>query len=314
MTSTHETSQIGGGRGRRHRRIAAIDPAAWLKKRVHHLDMRRNNRKLTVLALVCFSFFFLWLSLKVFAQTDLWPLLAAPILVSAWFFYEAGVLATVAVTGLLLTQTSFEKSEPVTTAVFTFAAIGLGISWALRRQRRVHRQILRWSLTDTLTGLYNYGYFEEALDREMHRAHRYGGEITLIMFDIDHFKMFNDHFGHQTGNEALRMVADVIRGQKRESDIAARFGGEEFVLLLPGGEAGGLEIAARLSQAIASTPVPVGGGATAAITVSAGVASYPRGAVSKQELLDRVDQLLYQSKRNGRNRVSSAPSWRRLAV
>lgn len=263
--------------------------------------------------LVCASFFFLWLFLKVFARTDLWPLLAAPILLSAWYFYEAGVLVTTGITGLLLIQTSFDRSGPVMVALFTFAVIGLGMAWALRRQRRSHRHILRSSLTDALTGLYNYGCFMEVLDREIHRAERYGGSVTLVMFDLDHFKMFNDRFGHQAGNEALKAVAAVLRREKRESDIVARFGGEEFVMLLPGEEAAGIETAGRMRQAISRIQVPVGGAATG-ITVSAGVASYPRSAATREELLDRVDQLLYSAKRNGRNRVSVAPAGRRLAV
>lgn len=268
-----------------------------------------------MLALVCFSFFALWLCLKVFAQAEFWPLLAAPILLSAWFFYEAGVLVTVAITGLLLVQTSPDRPGPVLIAISTFALIGMGMAWALRRQRRAHRHILRSSLTDSLTGLNNYGFFMEALDREMHRVERYGGSVTLVMLDLDHFKSFNDRFGHQAGNEALQAVAAVLKREKRESDIVARFGGEEFVLLLPGDEEAGLDTADRMRRAISRIQVPVGGGASTGITVSAGVSSYPRGAASKEELLGRADQLLYSSKKRGRNRVSVAPgTGRRLAV
>ncbi|MHB8792764.1 MAG: GGDEF domain-containing protein [Thermoleophilia bacterium] len=278
------------------------------------IDGRRSQRRLIILALVCANFFFLWLMLTVFAQSDFWPLLAAPILVSAWFFYEVGAVVTIAVTSLLLIQTSFEKNGTIFIAVATFAVLGLMLGWGQRRQRKMHRHVLRSSLTDSLTGLYNFGSFMECLDREVRRVDRYGGAVTLVMFDIDHFKMFNDRFGHQAGNEALKAVAATLRKQKRESDIVARFGGEEFVLLFPGKEAGGVETARRMRKAISQISVSVGGGAKAEITVSAGVACYPNGATSKEELLDKVDQLLYASKRKGRNRVSVAPERRRLAA
>ena len=84
------------------------------------------------------------------------------------------------------------------------------LGWGQRRQRRAHRHVLRSSLTDSLTGLYNFGSFMECLDREMRRVDRYGGAVTLVMFDIDHFKMFNDRFGHQAGNEALKIVAATL--------------------------------------------------------------------------------------------------------
>jgi diguanylate cyclase (GGDEF)-like protein len=286
-------------------------PRASLGSRI---DNRRTRRRLIILALVGANFFILWLTLNVFTQADFWPLLAVPILVSAWFFYEAGALATIIVTGLLLVQTSFEKSGTIFIAVATFAVLGVMLGWGQRRQRQAHRHVLRSSLTDSLTGLYNFGSFMECLDREMRRVDRYGGAVTVVMFDIDHFKMFNDRFGHQAGNEALKMMAATLRRQKRESDIVARYGGEEFVLLFPGKEAAGLETARRMRTAISQIRVPVGGGSNAEITVSAGVACYPNGAASREELLDKVDQLLYASKRKGRNRVSVAPRRHRLVA
>ena len=313
MTSGQESRPLRGDKraGAKRRPAVSRKPRKLLPPRV---DNRRTSPRLIVLALICLNFFFLWLALKVFAQADFWPLLAAPILVSAWFFYEVGAVATIIVTGILLVQTSFEKNGAILIAVTTFGVMGVMLGWGQRRQRRLHRHVLRSSLTDSLTGLYNFGSFMECLDREMRRVDRYGGAVTLVMFDIDHFKMFNDRFGHQAGNEALKIVAATLRKQKRESDIVARFGGEEFVLLFPGKEASGVETARRMRKAISQICVPVGGGATTEITVSAGVACYPNGAASKEELLDKVDQLLYASKRKGRNRVSVAPIRRRLAA
>lgn len=272
------------------------------------------GRRLRVLLLVCSSFFLLWLVIKVFSQVSLWPLLIAPIMLSAWFFYEVGALVTIFISALLLVQVSIDKPGSTMVAVAAFALLGLGLGWGQRRQKTAYRRTLRSSLTDPLTGLFNYGYFVEALDRELHRVDRYGGMVTLIMMDVDHFKSFNDRYGHQAGNEALKAIGAVLKREKRVSDIVARFGGEEFVMLIPTDEESGLETGDRLRQSIARIQVPVGKGQTAGLTVSVGVANYPNSASSKEELLAKADQLLYASKRNGRDQVSVAPERQRLAV
>ena len=102
-----------------------------------------------------------------------------------------------------------------------------------RDQHRLHSLLAASSLTDRLTGLYNYGTFVDYLHNELTKADRYGGELTLIMFDLDHFKRFNDRYGHEAGNELLRRVAPPSR-PSREADMAARYGGEEFALLING--------------------------------------------------------------------------------
>lgn len=323
--SVSQQRAASAGRGqRRHRQSGRrARPAATARPRrespkpsvkvpfLHGSDA--VNRRLKIVLVIGGAFFFLWVALKAMGQDNFWPLLAAPILLSAWYFYEAGALLSLLLTGLLLVQTPFEKSPAIIIALVTFASIALGLGWGQRRQKLAHRHTLRSSITDSLTGLYNYGFFMDCLDREMHRAERYGGSVTLVMFDVDHFKQFNDRFGHRAGNEALKTVAVTLRREKRESDIAARFGGEEFVLLIPGDESAGIETAGRLRRAISQARVPVGGASTA-ITVSAGVASYPLGASSREELLDKVDQLLYVAKKSGRNRVSVAHRKQRLAV
>lgn len=277
-------------------------------------DSSPAGRRLRVLLLIGASFFMLWLSIKVFSQVSLWPLLVAPIMLSAWYFYEVGALTTVFISALLLVQVSIDKPGYMFLAVASFAMLGLGLGWGQRRQRVAHRRTLRSSLTDALTGLFNYGYIVEALDRELHRVDRYGGMVTLIMIDVDHFKSFNDRYGHQAGNEALKALGAVLKREKRASDIVARFGGEEFVMLIPNDEESGLETAERIRQAIARIQVPVGKNQAASMTVSVGVANYPHSASSKEELLSRADELLYASKRNGRDQVSVAPERQRLAV
>ncbi|MHB0914743.1 MAG: GGDEF domain-containing protein [Thermoleophilia bacterium] len=310
----------GGKRQRASRRMPAAErgrPAAVSRLSLSALplfDSSPAGRRLRVLLLISASFFLLWLSIKVFSQVSLWPLLVAPIMLSAWYFYEVGALTTVLISAILLVQVSIDKPGYTFLAVAAFAMLGVGLGWGQRRQRIAHRRTLRSSLTDSLTGLFNYGYLVEALDRELHRVDRYGGMVTLIMIDVDHFKSFNDLYGHQAGNEALKALGAVLKREKRASDIVARFGGEEFAMLIPSDEESGLETAERIRQAIARIQVPVGRNQAASITVSAGVANYPNSASSKEELLARADQLLYASKRNGRDQVSVAPERQRLAV
>lgn len=302
--------------GKKRKRAAAATTSrqAGTTAALGAMDKQGLNRKLKVLALVTASFFILWLSLTVFARGEFWPLLVVPIITSAWFFYEAGVLITVGVAGLLLVQTSLEKTGPVLIVITAFATLGMLLGWGQRRQKLTQRHILRSSLTDSLTGLFNFGYFMDCLDREISRVERYGGFVTLVMFDIDHFKLLNDRYGHQRGNMALKAVAATLKREKRDSDVVARYGGEEFVLVLPEDDRAGAETAERMREAISRVRIPVGGGATTGVTVSVGVACFPTGANSKEELMDRVDQLLYASKSRGRNQVSVTPPKHRLAV
>lgn len=272
------------------------------------------GRRLRVLLLVCASFVLLWLVLKMFSQASLWPLLIAPIMLSAWFFFEAGAAVSVIFSAMILMQVSIDNRDPVLVAVTVFALLGLGLGWARRQQNIAYRRVLRSSLTDPLTGLYNYGFLLGAIDRELHRVNRYGGTVTMILLDVDHFKSFNDRYGHQAGNEALKAIGAVLKREKRQSDIAARFGGEEFAMLIPADEESGMETGDRLRQSISRIQVPVGRSETACVTVSIGVANYPQSARSKEELMTKVDQLLYESKRNGRDQVSVAPARRRLAL
>jgi diguanylate cyclase (GGDEF)-like protein len=163
------------------------------------------------------------------------------------------------------------------------------------------------ALQDGLTGLYNHRCFQERLREEVGRAQRYGRALTLVFFDIDHFKELNDRYGHLLGDEALASFGKLLSGSeesianKRTSDVAARYGGEEIVLLLPETDRqGGVIKAQRVCAAVSQLKLSV---ASATMTVSAGVAEYPRDAGSAQELIKRADEALYQAKRRGRNRV-----------
>lgn len=154
------------------------------------------------------------------------------------------------------------------------------------------------AITDSLTGLRNHRAFQESLLSLVQMAERYGQPLSLIMLDIDHFKQFNDRFGHPAGDELLRQVAAVLRRSARAYDMVARYGGEEFAILLPNTDLNeAMQVAERLRQQIASIQ-----NLHAPITASFGVATYRHGS-APATLLYEADSALYEAKRRGRNRI-----------
>lgn len=155
---------------------------------------------------------------------------------------------------------------------------------------------------DGLTGLKNRRTFQERLADEVHRAQRYQIALSLLILDVDHFKQFNDTFGHPAGDEVLKSVAKLLRLAVRDTDFVARYGGEEFVVLMPYTDKdAAMKLAERLRGAIATAPWP-----KRAVTASFGVASLAGDCATETELLSQADKALYHSKRAGRNRVSHA--------
>jgi len=165
-------------------------------------------------------------------------------------------------------------------------------------------RLYRYAVTDEMTRLYNHRYFQQRLDEELQRADRYENFISLIILDVDHFKSFNDTYGHPEGDRVLKTVARLIEKNVREVDIPARYGGEEFVVICPekNGE-GSLTPAERIRSAIESYDFRIDG-KKIQITVSLGVACYPDQARSKAELIQKADFALYYSKHHGRNQAS----------
>jgi diguanylate cyclase (GGDEF)-like protein len=164
----------------------------------------------------------------------------------------------------------------------------------------------RASTVDGLTGLRNRRWLEEHLARIVEREQRDGRPVSLAMIDIDHFKQFNDAHGHAAGDAALVAVAETIVRQVRPLDFAARYGGEELVLIFPATPAGGAVIATeRVRRAVATLALPLPAGGEAAVTFSAGVAQVAPGE-SAQDAVERADQALYRAKQAGRNRVEAA--------
>jgi diguanylate cyclase (GGDEF)-like protein len=173
-------------------------------------------------------------------------------------------------------------------------------------RRRVGRFVQR-SFTDRLTGLFNYDFLQAQVRYEIDRVRRYGGSCSILVLDLDHFKRFNDTHGHQAGNLLLRALADSVRHEKRDSDFAARFGGEEFVVLVPGDAPDAVRLAERLRLAVSQLELPQLG-PDGRVTVSIGVASFPEQATNAAELFERADQALYVAKGSGRNRTIVYPN------
>ncbi|HEV8121344.1 MAG TPA: GGDEF domain-containing protein [Candidatus Polarisedimenticolia bacterium] len=179
-------------------------------------------------------------------------------------------------------------------------AIALDAALLVRRAREL-------SVTDDLTHLYNVRYQNAALRREVARARRYRLPVSFIFLDLDGFKSVNDRHGHLMGSRALVEVGAVLRGVVREIDVVARFGGDEFTIILPQTSAAGARvIAERLRQRVASTRFLQAFGLSVRLTASFGIATYPEHGRTAEELVARADQAMYAAKDAGRNRVAAA--------
>ncbi|MEJ2680898.1 MAG: diguanylate cyclase [Gammaproteobacteria bacterium] len=172
--------------------------------------------------------------------------------------------------------------------------------------REAMAELEHLSQVDGLTGLYNRIHWEQRMAAEFARSRRYGTTFSLLMIDIDHFKKINDEFGHLAGDDVIRMVAKLIQNSSRKSDIAGRYGGEEFgILLCETGITGAVIFAERLRIRIADYALCLDRqGGEQHVTVSVGIARYQEGMRNHEQVLARSDEALYESKQNGRNRVT----------
>lgn len=161
------------------------------------------------------------------------------------------------------------------------------------------------ALVDALTGLANRKRFDSALESSVQEATNSGGALSLLFLDVDHFKRFNDTYGHQVGDQVLKLLASILKKNIRKSDIAARYGGEEFSVILPGASlANALMLAERIRELIGARSLVERktGSTLGQVTVSIGVAQFVLGEFPRQ-LVERADMALYEAKRTGRNRV-----------
>ena len=206
------------------------------------------------------------------------------------------------------TETWEERWEFVVTAgFFSFlaligpAVIGTQMIW---RDQVLRQTVIRLSREDSLTGLYNRRRITELLENEIQRAARYNTVFSVILADIDHFKAVNDQLGHQAGDEVLNKIAEIIRSSVRATDLAGRWGGEEFVIISPETDIGGsFSLAEKIRTRLESADL----GKIGHRTASFGVTAFADGD-DIEDIIARADAGLYAAKEGGRNRVEKVPA------
>ncbi len=178
------------------------------------------------------------------------------------------------------------------------------VAWVFgREQRRARDDALRLSRFDSLTSLYSRSFFTSNVEREIPRAARSGRPFALMMLDLDGLKAANDRFGHEWGDRLLQAVADVLRGDVRVTDVAARYAGDEFVLLLPETDiSGALRVAEKIRVDIARLALPHNG-SLIRTSASIGLVTYPDDGRTWAELMRRADLAMYEAKRRGRDQI-----------
>jgi diguanylate cyclase (GGDEF)-like protein len=220
----------------------------------------------------------------------------------------------IVMTGYASTETAVESMKlgaaDYITKPFNLDQIKIVVAKTLERSRlrqkaeegELYKQLSR---IDGLTELFNYTFFQQLLKTEVERAQRYGHQLSLLMIDIDNFKGYNDAYGHPAGDDALRRLARVMSRAVRGCDFIARYGGDEFAVVLPETDQSEAKtIGERLRSLVAKTKFDgTQGGTESTITVSAGLATYPKDAQTKEDLIKRADQALYQAKSKNRNKL-----------
>ncbi|NOY07525.1 MAG: sensor domain-containing diguanylate cyclase [Spirochaetes bacterium] len=206
------------------------------------------------------------------------------------------------VTGILLLPGKSSK-EPFTLLETQYIARIIRFASIAVENASLYHQ----ATTDRMTKLFSHHFFEKALDDEISRARRYGTFFSLVMFDIDHFKTFNDTYGHLQGDIIIKKIAKLLLNSIRQIDFAARYGGEEFTIILPQVDLNGAAIVAeRLRKLIEEYEFP-GDGRVLHVTISLGVAEYNSERIhSLSQMVNEVDKALYESKETGRNKVTLA--------
>jgi diguanylate cyclase (GGDEF)-like protein len=199
-------------------------------------------------------------------------------------------------------------------------AVGLGVSdgWSAEAAAafpedrhvanfRLHETLLTQSTRDPLTGLFNRRFMEESLERELRRAARDETELAVLMLDLDHFKAFNDNHGHAAGDAHLRALGEYLLNHVRGEDVACRYGGEEFTIIMPGASlADARDRAGLLRVGIRNLSIPSGGATLDPVTASIGVSVYPLNGATSDELMHAADEALFEAKKRGRDRVRLA--------
>jgi len=263
----------------------------------------------TVQALLAFGMAYdLW----VFARDQLrlrWPsLLALPLLIAAFSFAARGSRALLVPESVNVEMAADSGLNVGYALLYVMLALAFHATLVSLVVSRLVLELRHRSRHDGLTGLLNRRAMEEALHAQVQRSRRTGETFTVLMLDLDHFKSINDRFGHAAGDRALRHAAALLKAGVREVDHLARFGGEEFLALLPGASlAAPQPLAERLRGCLDAEPLVVDS-ASVPLSVSIGVAQWADASEDASRLLVRADAALYQAKLQGRNRVVTAVS------
>jgi diguanylate cyclase (GGDEF)-like protein len=199
---------------------------------------------------------------------------------------------------------SFKRQVNLLTAICDyFLTVKKSFNYPKVVELKVFEEANHFSKCDSLTGLYNRGYFEDALSGEISRARRYDTEFSILFLDLDDFKNVNDTLGHLAGDFVLKKVANLIINEKREEDVVVRYGGEELVIILPEtNKVNTIIKAERIRKKIQDMPL-VFDGKKIKISVSGGIASFPQDALEADRLIQCADQALYRAKAEGKNRI-----------
>ncbi len=192
--------------------------------------------------------------------------------------------------------------------ILFFGGIYYFISRLLRKINEAQRKLVELATIDDLTQLYNRRYFFERFNQEMERAKRYQRPLSCVILDIDYFKQVNDTYGHLSGDQVLMDIAQILKNNCRQSDLAGRYGGEELIILLPETEtAGAMIIADRIREMIEQHQTEDGKGEIIRVTVSLGVASLTgpelEGIDKNERIVQYADDALLRAKKEGRNRI-----------
>jgi diguanylate cyclase (GGDEF)-like protein len=233
-----------------------------------------------------------------------WPwLLALPVLLGGAAFLSRALRAVLSPESVLAEMATHSSLNVGSALSYVVLVLCLHATLLALVAARLVTGLRRLSRSDGLTGLLNRRAIEEALDAQMQRSHRSSETFTLMMLDLDHFKAINDRHGHAVGDLALKHTAAILRAELREVDRLGRYGGEEFLFLLPGlplAQAHG--VAERLRQQLVAKPLQQGG-ASVTLSVSIGVAESAGADADPRSVLRRADAALYRAKAGGRNRV-----------
>ena len=201
----------------------------------------------------------------------------------------------------LLEVHSISRVQPASDRMINYHLVAKGIIRVLDNNRQLERMVS----IDRLTGVNNRNNYETQLPLEMERATRNRKCLAFLIMDIDDFKFFNDKYGHDTGDRVLKLVAETVRKHLRKIDQLFRFGGEEFIALLPGaGREAAERTAERIREIVAGTKLTMKDGSALGITISVGGCIFPVDAGDEEELFRKADQAMYRAKREGKNRIS----------